>query len=259
MRIISDFKDFYDPVQRQGQDKNCTWLRKAEVFEYKVLPSFDRKNKFHWINISLPVSKFRTVSFTVLPHVLGFCGELYPFLEIYHWNDDNSRVVCYDVVSSDETISEFVENYCQRSHKYSPRSYGLEKQDIQIFFDEMSVNKNLKGIFVENQAPIFIVNLCYNKIVFHGRNNTKELPVVNGVALKATDLSSEGYYRQSYLSLKDFAFFKVRDSYRAFQDIHQYLSGVLGVGHPYVPEMSDAVKIAAHGYDKFSFRKQPSK
>ena len=53
--------------------------------------------------------------------------------------------------------------------------------------------------------------------------------------------------------LKSFDFHKVVDPYSAFQDIQGFISGVL-TNNPKIIEIADKDKIAAKGFNKFSFR-----
>ena len=55
--------------------------------------------------------------------------------------------------------------------------------------------------------------------------------------------------------LKDYEFYKKFDSFAAFQEIQMFLSGVLGNKENEIIVVSDKDKIAQHGFDKFSFRK----
>ena len=60
--------------------------------------------------------------------------------------------------------------------------------------------------------------------------------------------------------LKRFEFYKVFDSYGAFQEIHMFLSGVLGNTEKKTVGVSDIHRLEAHGFDrKTSFRKEKQK
>ncbi len=71
-----------------------------------------------------------------------------------------------------------------------------------------------------------------------------------------------GNYRHSFVinpKLKDLQFYKVFDAFTAFQEISMFLGGVLGVGEKEIIEIEDKYKIGQHGFDKWSFRKEPTK
>jgi hypothetical protein len=54
--------------------------------------------------------------------------------------------------------------------------------------------------------------------------------------------------------LKDIEFQRVLDPFTAYQELDQWISGVLGQ-NPEPDEVSDKVKIQQHGFDSWSFRK----
>jgi hypothetical protein len=61
-------------------------------------------------------------------------------------------------------------------------------------------------------------------------------------------------------NLSAFEFWKVKDPFSAFQEIQQYISGVIGTGGNEPVVTSDTYKIMAAGFDlKTSFRKDPGK
>ena len=55
--------------------------------------------------------------------------------------------------------------------------------------------------------------------------------------------------------LKEYGFVKIKDPFTAFQDIMQYISGVLGVGEPNIIEISNEDMRDKKGFDKWSFKK----
>jgi hypothetical protein len=58
--------------------------------------------------------------------------------------------------------------------------------------------------------------------------------------------------------LKDVEFFRVFDPHTTYQEIFMYISGVLGGNMKEIPEMSDDDMRDSKGFDKWSFRKEPS-
>ena len=56
-------------------------------------------------------------------------------------------------------------------------------------------------------------------------------------------------------TLKDYEFYKVQDSFTAFQEIQMFLGGVLGKGEKEIVEIEDKYKISQHGFDNKSFRR----
>jgi hypothetical protein len=59
--------------------------------------------------------------------------------------------------------------------------------------------------------------------------------------------------------LKDVQFFRIVDNFTAYQELAMFVSGVLGGKSPKTIEVSNDIKIAKRGFDKWSFRKEPGK
>lgn len=56
--------------------------------------------------------------------------------------------------------------------------------------------------------------------------------------------------------LKEIEFYKKIDSFTAFQELSMFISGIMGGKSPCMIEISNDDKIAKHGFDKYSFRKE---
>lgn len=59
--------------------------------------------------------------------------------------------------------------------------------------------------------------------------------------------------------LKQFAFFKLFDPFTAYQELAMFVDGQLAYPGNVMIEIEDKYRIAAHGFDKMSFRKGPTK
>jgi hypothetical protein len=62
---------------------------------------------------------------------------------------------------------------------------------------------------------------------------------------------------ESYPQLKNIQFYKVFDSYSAYQKIEQYLTNELADDPMSIDPISDKLKAENHGFNKWSFRKEP--
>lgn len=58
-------------------------------------------------------------------------------------------------------------------------------------------------------------------------------------------------------NLSGLSFFKYKNAYKTYQDIYQYIAGVLNSPEKKMVEISDKDKVHKHGFDKWSFRKMP--
>jgi hypothetical protein len=59
--------------------------------------------------------------------------------------------------------------------------------------------------------------------------------------------------------LSQYQFFKVLDPYSAFQELEMFLGGIMAPENKKMIEISDRYKIEEHGFDKWSFKKAPTK
>lgn len=204
MRIISDYKDFYDGVQSIILDKSCLYIRKSNRVNL-----FKAKEKYR--DYIEDISEFK--------YIIGFCGKLYPVKKLYSFRSIPINKIVYSLKEDNEIISEFVPE--KLINKYLTHRYKFNKYRVDFFCEDFS---KYKEIFREYKVPIFIINLAEGTL----------------------DLNCE---------LKYFEFYRIFDSYLAFQEIYMYLSGILGGEFKTIPHISDEIMAEAKGFDKFSFRK----
>ena len=266
MRIISDHRDYYDCVMAQGMDLTCVWVRRLEEVEYVEKqrwrqPGIVSSNQ-EWPFPDCPGAYYRRDDeIQMYQYMIGFCGKVYPVLEISK-GGSGRKFVC-----SLEEVDEFVEaNFKKREiEEYKDtkgkgwrwwRTIGVSRKDIRKFFEECQQQQEaFNNIFVDNGCPVFVATRRRSRpstIVYHGRREDPERPDDNPRVLKER-------YEVDHVLLKNFEFYKVINTQQAFQEIWQYISGILGLNNPYVPEMDDLTKRDIHGFDDWSFKKEPTK
>lgn len=157
--------------------------------------------------------------------LLGYCGQIYHVFEVIKSNY-NQHTYSYDkTVEFYFTYDAFkAAGYGDRKRRYSWWKSDYEK------FTEQDLSSAL-SIFHEHQVPLFLIEPSKDKHktqVIHLNPNLKKL---------------------------NFQTFK--DTYTAYQDIFQYVSGVLNSRENYMVKVSDKIKAEKHGFDKWSFRKLP--
>lgn len=253
MKIVSDFKDFYDIGMSLGHDHELLYVRKREElpntynFEsYRLNSSFGRTFK----NIS-------SSNYTV-----GFCGKVYPVLYIvsykdacfHKWNSMDDIVkyrknikypnaFCFNAKDVDEFLEKNLnkddwEHYLGKGDvsKWHRRyRKGSIQADVAAFFDRCEGGRDMyKHVFEELKVPIFFVD-SHNQVGSGWRNM-----IVNPC-------------------LRDVEFARVIDPYTAYQELTAYLSNI-AKPEPYVPVPSDKDMVEIKGFDKkWSFRKKPEK
>lgn len=233
MLIISkrDKKDYYDGVVgTMGIDKTIIYDREEKELEGINLPRIFRQPKF--INkkdinpfTNLGANWVKKAYRNDIKHysyfVIGFCGKLYIGFKFFSntYGNITSISTTYDF----DMIKNIIEDkgfYCDLNNDYN---YILN-------YDPMDIFRELK-------TPIFVYDSDHNRTNIDLRiirSNSKF--IVNPL-------------------LKDYDFYKVFDSFQAFQEIQMFLGGVLGMGEKEIVQVADKYKIEQYGFDKHSFRK----
>lgn len=244
MLILTKKKDYYDGVAGStGIDKTIVYEREEKELTDKEVPMFFVHGSHSWQkNRNSAFINFRYHNLKKeyqknYPHmnyfIIGFCGKLY-----VGWK------LCYEILQgiggSKELITEIIydEDYILSmiDDKYSWHGN---------FSDNLNEIKNFDAldIFRKYHTPIFLFDSDFD----------------------VTFITNNGRYRNMNSKffinpiLKEYEFYKVFDSFQAFQEIQMFMSGVLGSNEKNIVEVEDKYKITQHGFDKWSFRKESIK
>lgn len=158
--------------------------------------------------------------------ILGFCGKLYPFF--------------YKGIVDTEYYWTTEEWSATNPYKgYHRRWWRTDKTDKE-FFDNVVLGRShtecLDYFHIYN-TPIFL--LC---------SDTKSYTADNTIYLYTNPL------------LRPLGFSSIKDPYTAFQEIYQYVGGVLNNQMKPMPILDDETMAEIKGFDKkWSFRKEPTK
>lgn len=249
MRITSKFHDYYDVGMSEGQDQSLVYQRYPIVEEREGCP-FHTMSSGHRHDMSLYVCSY----------TIGFCGKLYKVLEINTLenasrNDKEGRSTrkwAYDLKDVDDYIhdvypkhySDYLEVGWRRNNRWS---WHQRRNAFSLFFNGLPQNRLgdateeilheneewRRSFFDKHQSPIFVVQ-------------------------PSTVLSPYGSRITYNASLKLYEFYRVFDPYQAYQEISMWLGNQAVPVKP-IPEMTDQIKAESKGFNKFSFRKDPSK
>ncbi len=212
MRLHTDFHDYYDFAVGYGIDDNVHYNRFSKAVEIHIKSSFDFPN-------------FEGT------HLLGFCGQIYPLIELEKYNRHYNH--SYDTEDYELIERYFVYSFKEFEQKESEWEkfygnfgyYGRDKIQLKQFFTDWSYQSN--DIFLEYKVPTWVIRLERHE--------------------------SKGILNPK---LKDYGFDRIKDSFTAFQEISMYLSNIL-VEQKEVAKVADKVRIEKHGFDlKKSFRKE---
>ncbi|MGO8750882.1 MAG: hypothetical protein ACLQNE_33465 [Thermoguttaceae bacterium] len=241
MRIVSDFHDYYDVVQATGQDQTVVYLRtRTEVelhrdsFPFPILGGTPPRYEFRPRGVP---------NLQIVQMVAGFCGKVYPILQLSHQRLSEPRpniALCYRL----SEVDAFVENrFKQREieiyrlklrgrREYWPVKQRREK--FEEFFDIYATKQSAFGrLFLENRCPIFVASTWWG-----------------------TDKGCREYKIVYNECLKELEFFRLIDTYTAYQELQMYFGAMAQPNKP-IPQVSDKDMISIKGFDKWSFRKPP--
>lgn len=243
MYIIAKNKDYYDGVVGSvGLDKTLVYERTpTEIEDPKDMPkefrgnrSWHHRNENPFLNIGWhEVDNEKTKKYEKVHHFLiGFCGKLYLGWK-FHYNVKGYRdgipcdILKTDIIYGYENAKKFLRDSYWRHNPEDDIKYVTNYDPIDMF----------RGI----KAPIFVHDTdALTKFGRYGVIKSNSMFVVNPI-------------------LKEYEFYKVVDAFTAFTELQMFIGGVLGVGEKEIIEVEDKYKIGQHGFDKWSFRREPSK
>jgi len=237
MYIISKKKDYYDGVAgTTGIDKTIIYDREIIEVEEKDLPNeFKRYNSgsnpkrsiFLKLEDAIIKSELRVVYIATSPFIIGFCGKLYVGWKLH----SIGKELPY---GGNELITTITHNNENMKKLHQPHSWGGSLEDNLNYV----LSHDPIEIFRSLNTPVFVYDSDYGRtsIDKYWRNQPKF--IINPL-------------------LKEYQFYKVFNAVQAFQEISMFLGGVLGNREKEIVNVADKYKITQHGFDKWSFRKEP--
>ena len=125
------------------------------------------------------------------------------------------KIITYD---KEEVIKVF--NLNDKTMKYTLNNFNN-------YYDEIS-KINYDEVYRKHNTPVFIISSDYT--------NHNTYMTINGC-------------------LSDYEFYKVFNSFDAFQEISMFIGGVLVSSENAIVNISNSDRIKQYGFDKYSFRK----
>ena len=241
MKIISKHQDYYDSVRAYGADPNVFYKRiESVVSKSKSGVLFSGSVLQEMINQAPMISRHheaqRDPSICDMAFIF-FCGKIYPCF-VFDWKINNKTYLghCYDYTQ--------VENLIRRRGTKQFKKYWFKKDTDNYYFPsnkkriptifdfakKEQKNKDVLRLHHELGTPVFCVTI----------KNGEWSIVLNPI-------------------LKKYKFYKVFDTFRTYQEISMFISGIMGGQSPPMVEISDRCRKEMHGFDKWSFRKEPVK
>lgn len=244
MKIISKFKDYYDPLQTHDPSTGVYERKTEEVL-------------VDWVGYG-DARYAKEKEYSVKSGLLGFCGKLYPFVKYTKTGNPTEFIYSFDLFKVLRDYLLTIEY--SRSTWYGWYGwYGLItvgkwtkidnaklwfEQDWQTLIDnkrnsryEPNTGKRAdyidpSKIFLDYKVPCFVLE------------KTEESHKCGKFALILNP------------RLADYNFYRVVDTYSAYQEIEMFLNNqIVRRDDPYIEPVPDTIKAESHGFDKWSFRK----
>ncbi len=266
MRIISKHKDYYDGIQSLGFDETIVYERKEER---RKIPELENFNSLFTEFIDYG----RTYEFYKKPRdyndkfihtvfILGFCGYIYVGNK-FDYIKDKKLAYSKCFYSEGETIK-FVKEISKSfttdqltwklrfkswNQRWQKLNRAKKKPEIEDYFklhNRELLSKKYLEWFHKIHEPVFLFptypfsNEEIDKLGWNLESPKSNFDVIVNPNLKKLNFQSQ------------------KDAYTCFQDIQQFISGVLGNKEDIKNNSTDIEKVKQHGFDeKYGFRKRP--
>lgn len=248
MLIVSKNKDYYDSIGEQfGIDKSIVYRREEITLNnstgnHEIILMIHKALKDKGLETRLRLPFLNNTKFQMYTswYLFGFCGNPYIGVKVTYKNaTPGERHPMYwedkTIFYYGEELLDILKSAAQEPIKrarYQNRNYNQYEEAIKQIETILSVD--FSEVFFTRKTPAFLFSLTTNIHLNH------EL-IINPI-------------------LKNYQFFKVKTAPQAFQEIQQFISGVLGTDGNDIIVTDDKYKILAAGMDlKTSFRKDPGK
>lgn len=238
MKLITNFHDYYDtPFRHSAVDPKHIFKRETSSIEIPHV--------FSRFIYSRNLSQLNTEHGVFFKGFIGFCGKFYPFITFHPLG--NPKEIFY-------TSSE------------------LTKKHSNLFYDDTK-DRRLRGCtdtiqvwckwldtgIIKNWSDSYELHKDQQLFAFFEKHKTAYF-LVTGENWKDIHSSERSKIMITlYPNLKDYQFFKIFDTYHAFQAIEQYLTNNLVKPDMIEIKIPDKLKAESKGFDKWSFRKMSEK
>lgn len=158
--------------------------------------------------------------------VLGLCGHMWPMIKFMAPSD---RIPRWDITQVKQVLNKLPVTGYQNdwSVKWS------ERKCQQFLASDFS---GFEQLFQRYQVPAFLIRPKCN-------SDDQKLP---NLVLELNPTLEELHWQHTW------------DPWKCFQEISMYVGGILGNNEDKIPPVSEADRLAGHGFDQSSFRRQPA-
>lgn len=224
MRIISDFKDYYDCCQSYGQQDDIVFIRNTT----KTVVDYENYKKYgQLVEKNCPMNILRHNSDYISPIIINFCNQ--PKLA-YHHNIHTPLVhkTLNKYLFTPDEVTSYMESIKAKTYFISnPRAYylnyNLTHKNVNRIFDMV---KSVRLAPCTRETPYYIL----------------------------TRHSYTTAFKIDNPNLSQLNFARVYDTYSCYQELLMFLANQARPEKP-IPKIDDKTMAEAKGFDRFSFRK----
>ena len=246
MRIISKFHDYYD-VLNDGSDTDHIWKRETTSFLPDLNDPFYKtdnwENDLPHLMAELSVPKIGAVYQQDLlwrgdtddyrRSLLLFCGEFHPLVRL-------PGCVCWDFESFAQAAKLEERPYRKRSWCYAKNKVF---SNVRAMFTQETILPRFRTLNLRLRCPIVLMDI-------------QEQPLG-----PIREHEPERYRVRFTLNpcLAELGFERVIPPFDAYQKLESYLFNELAEQNDPPVEISDTIRRDSHGFDQYSFRKEPTR
>lgn len=231
MKIKSDFRDYYDAVQKEGQNQEFVYLR----YEQKTVSPGISSLLRNYIN-------YHNSAFYKKTHAIIFCGKLYHVLEIFNASG-TEKAICY----SFDDVDKFVEEHTK------PKEYELWANPVRRYRDSnkfSNLKREIQNFYQSSEKDI-------KSSVTKKYLDQVKAPIVL-IYNRKNPLNEQEHVTIENARINHLEFFRIFDAYSAYQEISMWL-GNQASPEKEIPKLDDKTMSEIKGFDKWSFRKESKK
>jgi hypothetical protein len=233
MRILGKFKDYYDSAMAHGVDRSVVYARETREID------FDRNRQPFLAPCAYHASGLRH-DCVLSPFLLIIAGKVHPGLRCDrrtgHMGFDRETRHLYSLDQAKALLTDW-----DLAHLLPEEDEGRRRWNPYR-------SRTLDDVFAP-VAPEVAKAIC-------------DWAIRDKVTLALVGHPPKGNISQEFKlildpCLKDLEFYRVMDAFATFQELSAWVGGVLA-NNPDPAPVSDQVRIQQHGFDEWSFRKQPA-
>lgn len=262
MRIISDFRDYYDTAMGLGIDPALVYLRKTEVCEYEVRSNVGTHQLPRGLDNALhrPLALLRALPRSVqywhrckthrfqvplTTKIIGFCGFLHPAIEM-------DGMIFHDADQILPNVSDAFLQRCETSRASFERAL-TEKSRYRTW--QWHATRWTSPLTLEywNQAAASIAGKCFDDAFIAAAAPAFLLEY------RTTNRHTDRDTIRCTLNpcLRDEGFQKIKPPAVAFQDLAMYMGNQLARQADPISAFPDELLRDEKGFDAWSFRRHP--